>query len=62
MSVSTTLIKVKTILFYVKFLHSAQLGVREDDDEGRISLNSLTLPRVLSILFTPGRMALGEGI
>lgn len=41
MSASTTLIKVKTILFYVKYSHSAQLGVHEDDDEGRISLRDL---------------------
>jgi hypothetical protein len=62
MSVSTTLIKVKTILSSAKFSHSAQLGVHGDDDEGRISLRDLTLPRYLSIFFTPGSMALGEGI
>lgn len=43
MSVSTTLIKVKTTLSSVKFSHNAQLGAHEDDDEGQISLDKLTL-------------------
>lgn len=44
MSVSTTLIKVKTTLSSAKSSHSAQLGVHEDDGEGQISLDNITLP------------------
>lgn len=42
MSVFTMLIKVKMILSSVKSLHSARLGVQEDDDEGQILLDHLT--------------------
>jgi hypothetical protein len=45
MSVFIMWIKAKMILSSVKSLHSAQLGVHEDDDEGRILLDHLTCPK-----------------
>lgn len=44
MSVSTTLIKVKTTLSFAKSSRSVQLGVHEDDGEGPILPDNIALP------------------